>query len=405
MGKIIENFWDCQYCNSINILGRYRECPNCGRPRGDNTRFNMRDPKNYVDEETAKNISRNPDWYCEFCNSLNGDKDDTCKSCGASRYESKRTYFDMVKAEENKEKEEGSRCGRDKINSSSIISVSDKEEKLIKEDAVTSYFTNNHSKYNIKRNAENKIKNFINKISLKKALAVAGGSLLTIFLLGVLIYAITPKKDVLNVIEIGWDRSISIEELKTVNESDWRLPPGARLHYTQEEIYDYEKVIDHYDIVTEEKTRTVIDYYDDITSYTDLGNGYSEEITTQVPVYKTETYTEPHEEPVYRLDPIYKTKYYYEIDKWVYGRSVKTSGLDKNPYWGDVVLDDKERRGGSTESYYIIATNSKGKSEKYYLSYSDWANINQGDTLNVIVYIFNRIKIVDEDGNLITNTE
>ena len=45
-----------------------------------------------------------------------------------------------------------------------------------------------------------------------------------------------PRNDKLNITDIKWERSISIEEERTVDESDWNLPSNARLHYTKEEI-------------------------------------------------------------------------------------------------------------------------------------------------------------------------
>ena len=41
-------------------------------------------------------------------------------------------------------------------------------------------------------------------------------------------------------------------------------------------------------------------------------------------------------EPVYRQDPVYATKYYYDIDKWVdTGNDYPSSGKDHKPYWNE----------------------------------------------------------------------
>ena len=85
MGRLIENLWDCPYCSTKGIGGSRRECPNCGKPRGETTRFYMPSEITYVSEEKASKINRNPDWLCEFCGSLNSDSDSTCKSCGSTR--------------------------------------------------------------------------------------------------------------------------------------------------------------------------------------------------------------------------------------------------------------------------------------------------------------------------------
>lgn len=80
MGKLIEQLWDCPYCDTKKIGGSKRECPNCSQPRREDTVFYMPDKLTYVDEEKAKSINRNPDWVCPFCNSLNSDSDTICPS-------------------------------------------------------------------------------------------------------------------------------------------------------------------------------------------------------------------------------------------------------------------------------------------------------------------------------------
>ncbi|MBR1686773.1 MAG: hypothetical protein IJ708_16755, partial [Clostridia bacterium] len=78
MGNMVMAYWDCPYCGSIGIRGDTPTCPNCGRGRG-NVKFYMKDHQEgdtreenerndieYVDDEKAKQINRNPDWYCSF---------------------------------------------------------------------------------------------------------------------------------------------------------------------------------------------------------------------------------------------------------------------------------------------------------------------------------------------------
>ena len=58
----------------------------------------------YVSDEEAAKISRNPDWQCSFCGSLNSDNLDSCKNCGATKEESERNYFEMRQQEEEKKR-------------------------------------------------------------------------------------------------------------------------------------------------------------------------------------------------------------------------------------------------------------------------------------------------------------
>ena len=60
MGQKIEGYWDCDQCGTNKIKGRFRNCTNCGRPRGKDTRFYMIE-KTYA--ENQEDISNAPDWY------------------------------------------------------------------------------------------------------------------------------------------------------------------------------------------------------------------------------------------------------------------------------------------------------------------------------------------------------
>lgn len=95
-GNIVLGYWDCPLCQSKAISGLARDCPNCGKPRGDEVKFYMIDKKNYLDADTAASVGNKPDWLCEFCKSLNNNKLTTCPSCGANKGTSKRNYFGDV---------------------------------------------------------------------------------------------------------------------------------------------------------------------------------------------------------------------------------------------------------------------------------------------------------------------
>ena len=139
--------------------------------------------------------------------------------------------------------------------------------------------------------------------------------------------------------------------------------------------------------VTETKTRSVIDHYEEKSSYVDLGNGYFEEQTESVPVYTEETYTEDVEKPVYRKEPVYATKYYYEIDKWTVVDTAKSSGNDQNPSWPEPKLKDGQRTGAEEEHYFVTATyeKKKGKTEtgRYEMDFSQWKELKKGEKIEL----------------------
>ena len=90
MGKLVEGLWDCPFCGNKRIRAGQKTCPSCGHPQDENTKFYMPDEIKYVSDEEAAKISRNPDWQCSFCGSLNSDNLDSCANCGATKEESER---------------------------------------------------------------------------------------------------------------------------------------------------------------------------------------------------------------------------------------------------------------------------------------------------------------------------
>ena len=119
MGKLIEGFWDCKYCGNKRIRGSIRECPNCGKARDNSTKFYLdASERNYVSEEKAAKINKNPDWVCNYCNQLNSDDDDICVSCGAPRTSENLNYFENQKRNEEKNRKNVQSI-KEKSNSSS----------------------------------------------------------------------------------------------------------------------------------------------------------------------------------------------------------------------------------------------------------------------------------------------
>ena len=53
MGYLVEGYWDCTSCNTKGIKGHLRECPNCGKPRGEHVKFYTKEigEENAVEDE------------------------------------------------------------------------------------------------------------------------------------------------------------------------------------------------------------------------------------------------------------------------------------------------------------------------------------------------------------------
>ncbi len=391
MGRLLYGYWDCSYCGRTAIRGDKRECPGCGKPRDEHTKFYMH-KKEYVPKAEAVKVNRNPDWICHFCDQLNSDDDTVCVSCGASRDGENRDYFDARAEEKQKEKRriiqqtqtEATRSTSYQVYSEPEVSKKTKKkpkdngnpyresvEELRKKQEV--WKRENPTISDHLENCGKKLGSFFSKYGMMLLIIVLSAALIA-----GLVYLFIPKEHSLTVEEMSWKRSITIEKYDWVDESGWSLPHGAKLERTAQEIASYVQVIDHY----ETKTRQVIVGYEDkVTGYKDLGNGYFEEIITQVPVYGTEEY----EEPVYRQQPVYQTKYYYEIQKWIYGRSVTTNGTDLEPYWGEITLGKNERQGSSSETYTIVGVNEDGEEMKVTMNYDDYMRLEIGAVVKVKV--------------------
>ncbi len=352
-------FWDCTYCGNKHIRGDNDDCPNCGHRRDANVKFYV-DTNNLV-EVSEEQKSDKANWICAYCGNQNAADLQECSSCSAPRAEAKGDYFSINNAEE--EEPEPS-------------PPPPKQGKPLHENADTG------QEFGFNLNSRS-------RIALSKIVKVVIPILAcAVFIFGMVMFFKwfnTPIEKQITIDNVQWTRSINIEELRTYNESGWSLPSNARLSYTREEIRSYDHVIDHYETRTRRvSSQSIVGYTERVVGYDDLGNGQFRERKERVPEYTTIYDTETYQEPVYRDEPVYDTKYYYEIDRWKKSRSVDTSGYDKNPYWGEVILRYKERQSTKRESYYISGQ-VDGKTQRYQLNLPDWQKYNVGDTLKLTV--------------------
>lgn len=357
--KVVKGYWDCPYCSSRGIDGLVDFCPNCGVHKPKDVKYYL---NGNVTTNTTYSKSQVPDsdvlsekelekagiskeecdgkhkeWVCDFCGSLNNWADNVCSSCGSQKDESDTLYGGEKKSGEEPAEQQHTASSQDK-------------EQLSVWDKIKSFFVKN-----------------------RKAAAIVT------VIIAVLSVMFFPYKKVVTVKSFAWERNISLEEYRTVQESDWNVPEGGRVYDEKTEIKSYVSVVDHYETVWETKTREVFDHNETSTTYSDNGNGTFTEHTTTTPVYRTETYQESHEEPVYRQDPVYATKYYYDIDKWVdTGNDYPSSGKDHKPYWNEDYkpMADNIRDTDRSETYTVKLDNGKTQEK----SYSEWKNMKIGDT-------------------------
>jgi hypothetical protein len=165
-------------------------------------------------------------------------------------------------------------------------------------------------------------------------------NIISIFILlilaGIVLSFVVMLESEATIIEHSWKRSIDIEELITVTDSDWTLPENAILLYKQRELYGMTRV-------------------------------------GKVSV------------------PVYKTKYYYEQDVWKKVFISTSKGLDKNPYWNEVNLSKNQREYNRKESYFLTLKLQNGKIYTIKVDYNSWINLNLNENITVCHNIWHTI--------------
>jgi len=395
--KIVEGKWTCTYCKEENP-GHERNCKHCGAPRGvDDLKLPPEDERKVLTEKELEGFNPNQDWFCENCKTLVSDSLTICPNCSNPRTPESPTYFD-IKAEEKKKKEEKR-----------------KAEEL--------------ERGNVKYNKPKASKSLADYFTAEKIFNILKyGGIFAIIVL--LIYAVSPKWITLSVESFEWERHITIEKFQTVQESGYYLPENARLLNTIEEPDDDDDD-DSWSIREDDEEdnnwwsdsdnsssnsddndswsssedndwwsssddddwwSSSDDSWDssDEDSITDLGNGFYD-IYDMIRIPVNRFYNKLRHNITYN-----KTKYVYEIEKWLYDRTITAEGNDHNPYWPKTSdLSKFERISTKTERYYVIGTDPDGKEHKFSLSYSDWESIEIGDEVEFEVS-FGSGKIIND---------
>lgn len=379
-GRKVEGYWDCTHCGTTGIGGLTKTCPNCGNPQAKNVKFYLKPgAKKYLKPEVAKDYGKGADWVCAFCGSFNRYNESNCKNCGAGKADAEEDYFGRKVSTISKES-----YTSEYYESENEDDVPSYEEKNESDDIFLEQENRNNITSNTYEDDEieniSKIQHFISNINFKALLGITGGIIGIVALIMLLVSIFTPKEYDAYISDKSWDRSVTIQELRTLNEDDWDVPEGARVYDERREIRDYDHVI--VDYVTEEKQvpRREIDHYE--YEYTDNGDGTFDEV--EIPIYTTVYDIEYEEVPVWDDIPIYDTRYYYEIDRWCYDRTEKSSGKADEPYWPEFTLTDKERESGKSDTYTVYFKTDEDVYSKSF-SYDEWKAFKIGDTVQITV--------------------
>jgi hypothetical protein len=319
---IREGAWDCPHCGRKRNRGPEKFCGGCGAPRGEDVPFYLPDDAREVTEaDELRRAQAGPDWTCPFCEADNPSDHAFCSSCGAPR--------------------DGS-AARPVVEHRTDAAPPAPLAAIPPE-------TPSPGHPRLKRGCQ------IGCLALVALVFL-------VWLIG------RPRERVLTVTGHRWERTVAVEELRTVFEEGWEgeLPAGARSLSSRREVHHTNRV----QTGTEKKTRTVSEHVQTGTERVkvgtrDLGNGYFEDVYEDRPVYEDREHEKTYEEPVYREDPVYRVKHRYEIDKWMPAREAKAVGGDLSPVWPDAGLGPKQREGQRTEVYEVLFDDREGDSRVY----------------------------------------
>ncbi len=93
----IEGLWDCSFCGQKGIRARFDHCEGCGSPRGADCIFYL--PTDLqaatLSRDEAQKTSNAPDWYCDYCGSLNSADATVCRGCGSDKKEATKNYASL----------------------------------------------------------------------------------------------------------------------------------------------------------------------------------------------------------------------------------------------------------------------------------------------------------------------
>lgn len=333
--------WDCNTCGYKGILGPETQCPNCGAARPKGVVFYQAAEKDIVQNpEILKKAKAGADWRCSYCGGHNKAWQKQCTTCG------------------NQKSIQGGDNDLEVIDytlANTPTSGETKKERVI------------HPEQQSTPPKRRKWKRW-----------VFGG--LGLFFVLILLLGYT-RESTVQVASFEWERVISVEQNVEVIEEDWTLPQGGRLLSEFSAIHHYDKILEGY----ETRTRTVqeaVGTEEYVCGTRSLGNGYMEDKYCTRTIY--ESREETYEEPVYRKEAVYRTKYRYAIFRWQSASPISTSGDNQVPKWGNVqrIEENPKLRISKKEGTYTVIVQDKNeKIHKEQIPFEKWRTLEKGQTL------------------------
>lgn len=369
-----EGRWRCEQCGE-EVRGRETKCTSCGASRPEHVRFFLpKDAQPITDQRLLDRFSHGPDWSCAYCKADNQGNLDTCASCGASRAEGKQRETKRYREGEVPSSAEPTTPPSPQLPPAAVHRDPVPQQSFYDSPV---FHRGNHA-------------NCRTKSRYVPPYGIALGVALTLCIAWIICLAFATREIPAVITALSWERSVVIEAERTVREEDWSIPSGGRKVSERQAIRSYVQVLDHY----ETRTRQIsvqVPYQDIVfdTVTVDNGNGSfsTQRVPRQVTNYRTEYQTESYQEPVYREDPVYDTKYTYDIERWFVIRTPQSAGNSKECRWPTYVLGTRERVGTQTQKYLLHIRSAEEKPRQWVVekSETEWRSFDQGEQIVITV--------------------
>lgn len=334
--------WDCRFCSTEKLLGiTHRHCPNCGAAQDPEWRY-LPAEEDMVAVADHKFVGA--DKLCPACEQPNSAASAFCQECGAdlSAAESAAVQARRVIGEGRAESDTRRDVVKDQFDAEMVragVTSGDKGPAFL-------------------------------GLRKREWLIFGGIAVAALLIIGI-IYAVTYRKSTTaTVVELPWERTITIESFERQPGSGWdETVPG-----------------DAYSVSCSQRERRKEQVkVDERTECEDVpqGDGTFKRECKNVPVYDEK--------------PVYDDWCTYTVDRWVKDRDEEASGsgFSPAPYWPDYTLASggaggygKERKGGTDETYTVVVKDSED--ERHACDFEDinaWMHYPIGTSVTLDLYL------------------
>lgn len=343
--------WDCPACGTKRILGfkdgrTVERCPACGSPSTKKWYLDDREMVLSDPEEIKKAVSKRA-WTCGHCDHLNDADDQECDACGNP----KDLSTDDVQLVQRRY--EGTNAPKNTKEVADLLEegVTDQAAGMVDAELKTETLHPD---------------DVPKKPSRFKMIAILSGTGALVLFLIISLFLRTETQ--VEVASFSWERTVSIEDFGPRSYSSWNPPPADAYNTSSaQEVHHYDRIYEGQECHTET--------YSYVCGTIDNGNGtFSDQYCDE---------TREVCEDKYREEPVYATKYYYDIDEWAHHHNVESKGDDKHPEWPTDPKTSsspgKWRNGARSGEYFVHLKDDGGTLHQEDISETLWNDTEQGN--------------------------